>query len=215
MKNQKIREKVLERLSFYSDRFSYEGPCGAKPSGCPTTVCEQRKRHFTDKNLYHTYGNFYADAISSLYKEDEEFSLLELGVYYGGSCAAWCESIPNSFICGVDWNLSRIWIDPFEYKNLTLLSGSHEDPKTYAPLGDRKFDIIIDDGSHADKDQVANFLILKDKLKDGGIYVIEDIYPSPPNFYSSEFLQQFERIDFSKESGRGDDVLLVFRKKVS
>ena len=215
MKNQEIRDKVFERLNFYSDRFSDEGPCGAKPHGCPTNVCEQRKRHYTDKNLYHTYANFYADTISGLYKEDEEFSLLELGVYYGGSCAAWCESIPNSFICGVDHNLGRIWINPSDYKNLTLLSGSHEDSKTYDSLGDRKFDIIIDDGSHIDRDQVANFLILRNKLKDGGVYVIEDIYPTPPNFYSNEFLQFFERVDFSKESGRGDDVLLVYRHKVS
>lgn len=134
---------------------------------------------------------------------------MELGVYFGGSIAAWCESMPKSFVCGVDQNLSRIWIDPRDYPNLTLIAGNHEISSTYESLGDRKFDLIIDDGSHIADHQITNFNILKGKMKKGGVYVIEDIYPE--NSYPDSFLKNFEKVDFSKESGRGDDTLLVYR----
>ena len=206
-----IRSKILERLNFYSDRFSHEGSCGARPNGCHSNECLSRQRHFTDKNLYHTYGEFYADLISSFHKisDEKDISIMELGVYFGGSIAAWCESMPAAFVCGVDQNLSRIWIDPSDYSNLSLISGNHEEIGTYSSLGNRKFDLIIDDGSHIANHQITNFTILKNKLKDGGYYVIEDIYPE--NSYPDSFLSSFEKVDFSKDSGRGDDVLLVYK----
>ncbi len=43
--------------------------------------------------------------------------------------------------------------------------------------GDLKFDIIIDDGSHADSDQWKSLGNFFPYLKEGGIYVIEDINP--------------------------------------
>ena len=44
-------------------------------------------------------------------------------------------------------------------------------------LGDVKFDIIIDDGSHIDTNQLKTLLICCFYVKDGGFYIIEDIYP--------------------------------------
>lgn len=206
-----LKDKILERLNFYSDRFYQEGSCGARPNGCHSIECANRKRHYTDKNLYHSYGEFYASLITNLLgsQKEEDFSIMELGTYFGGSIAAWCESLPQAFVCGVDQKLDRLWIDPNNYPNLKLISGNHESLLTYESLGSRKFDLIIDDGSHIADNQISNFSILKSKLKPEGVYVIEDIYPE--NIYPENFLNQFERVDFSKDSGRGDDILLVYK----
>ena len=46
-------------------------------------------------------------------------------------------------------------------------------------LGDMKFDIIIDDGSHNIEDQIFAFEYLKDRLNPNGLYVI-DVGPFAP-----------------------------------
>ena len=47
-------------------------------------------------------------------------------------------------------------------------------------------DIIIDDGSHLNEHIIETFKILFPKLKDGGIYVVEDIQTSYWNDYGGD-----------------------------
>lgn len=207
-----LKERVFERLDFYSDRFKDSGKCGHHGDAKPTDVdhlCDSINRHLTDKNLYHTYAPYYADLIESLVTDESDFSLLELGISRGGSVAAWCESMPKAFICGVDKDLSLMLIDASSYSNLKVIAGNHGDPRTYDSILDRKFDIIIDDGSHQSHEQVQNFSLLKNFLKPGGVYVIEDVYPQ--NTYPADFLNQFQLVDLSVQSGRFDDRILVYR----
>ena len=137
-----LKKTIYERLDYYSDRFKEDGPCGAKTTGCKDDSCTNRKRHFTDKNLYHNYASFYSKLISELSTKKENFSLLELGVSRGGSIAAWCESLPDSFICGVDKDESLLWIDKTQYKNLLILEGLHGDMETYRPILNKRFSLI-------------------------------------------------------------------------
>jgi len=211
MKKEELQKAIYEKLDFYSDRFKEDGPCGAKQNGCRDTSCDNRKRHFTDKNLYHNYAEFYSSLISELADNKENFSLLELGVARGGSVAAWCESMPFAFICGVDKDESLLWIDKTKYSNLLILEGMHGSRATYEKILDKKFDIIIDDGSHQASEQKENFAVLQDLIADNGVYVIEDVYPS--NTYDQEFLEKFELLDFSAKTGRFDDRVLVYKKK--
>ena len=46
------------------------------------------------------------------------------------------------------------------------------------------------------------------------VYVIEDVYPEhmDNNEYPASFLSQFEHIDLSKQNGRGEHRLFVYRK---
>jgi hypothetical protein len=207
-----LKEKIYERLDFYSDRFKDEGLCGHHGGAKPTDtdhLCNSRNRHLTDKNLYHTYAPYYADLIDSLVKDESDFALLELGISRGGSVAAWCESMPKAFICGVDKDLSLMWFNSTNYSNLKVIAGNHGDLNTYSAIEERKFDIIIDDGSHQSHEQVQNFSLLKNFLKPGGVYVIEDVYPQ--NTYPDDFLGQFQLVDLSIKSGRFDDRILVYR----
>jgi hypothetical protein len=206
-----LRLKIYERLDYYSDRFRSDGECGAKTTGCRDITCDNRHRHFTDKNLYHNYAGFYADLISSKVVSPADFSLMELGIARGGSIAAWCESMPEASIVGVDKDLSLMWIEPHKYNNLKLLCGYHGEYQTYLPIMGKKFDIIIDDGSHQSSEQIQNFYTLRGFLKSGGIYVVEDVYPS--NTYADGFLDQFELQDFSAKTGRFDDRVLTYTNK--
>jgi hypothetical protein len=49
--------------------------------------------------------------------------------------------------------------------------------KNKAKRGPRKFDIIIDDGSHQPEHQQASFDILWSEVSNGGLYIIEDFHP--------------------------------------
>lgn len=211
MKKEELEKSIYERLDYYSDRFKEDGPCGAKQNGCRDESCDNRKRHFTDKNLYHNYAEFYSKLISDLAAGKEDFSLLELGVARGGSVAAWCESMPFAFVCGVDKNTSLLWIDKTKYSKLLVLEGLHGSRETYREIANKKFDIIIDDGSHQASEQKENFSVLQDFMSENGVYVIEDVYPS--NTYDQEFLNRFELFDFSSKTGRFDDRVLVYKKK--
>ena len=66
---------------------------------------------------------------------------------------------------------------------------------------------------HQAEDQIKTFNLLKSYINQGGIYIIEDIYPDhfKNKKYPKNFLDYFELIDYTPKSGRGDDKLLVYK----
>lgn len=101
---------------------------------------------------------------------------LEIGVFKGGSLEMWRSYFgPTSRICGID-------IDPecaaYETPGTTVRIGSQADPEFLASVV-AEFgtpDIILDDGSHVAEHQEASFRTLFPLLKEGGLYVIEDLH---------------------------------------
>jgi hypothetical protein len=59
-----------------------------------------------------------------------------------------------------------------------VLIGSQDDPaflrRAAGSLG--RLDVVVDDGSHVAKHQLASFDVLFDLLAPGGLYVIEDVH---------------------------------------
>lgn len=110
---------------------------------------------------------------------DRPVSILEIGVYNGGSMELWRRMFKNlSVFVGLD-------IDPRckafadAERNLFVVTGSQADPallqRVVAQHG--PFDIIIDDGSHMNSHMVASFNhMFPDGLKQGGLYVVEDTH---------------------------------------
>ena len=104
--------------------------------------------------------------------------LLEIGVQNGGSLEVWSKFLPpGSSVVGMD-------IDPrcgeltFE-GDITVLIGDAADPATLDRLlGDRVFDIIVDDGSHVSRDIIATFEACFPRLVPGGVFLIEDLHAS-------------------------------------
>jgi hypothetical protein len=104
-------------------------------------------------------------------------NLLEIGVQKGGSIATWLEYFPKAHIVGID-------IDPeckqYERDSAKIYIGSQEDADFLKMVEQREgpFDIVIDDGGHTMKQNLTTFNTLFPLLKDGGIYVVEDLHTS-------------------------------------
>ena len=128
-------------------------------------------KHGTDKSIYHEYYEPYEENFEHL--RDKEINLLEIGIRDGNSLRAWKEYFPNSNIYGMDIDASCIVM---EKEGFNVIIGNQGNEEDLNKLGDKKFDIIIDDGSHFTKHMVKTFHHLFNKnLKSGGIYVIEDL----------------------------------------
>lgn len=95
----------------------------------------------------------------------------------GGSLRAWRDFFPKGRIIGLDVQPDTQFSDE-ERIETYLCDTSHKDAVStwYDKMNNIKFDIIIDDGSHHDENQLKTLTHLYPLLKDGGIYVIEDIY---------------------------------------
>ncbi len=65
-------------------------------------------------------------------------------------------------------------------------------------LGETRFDIIIDDGSHHSNDVIASFDILFERLKPGGIYVVEDLHTSYWPAFGGGFRAEGSSIEWAK-----------------
>lgn len=104
--------------------------------------------------------------------------LLEIGVQNGGSLELWSKYLPpGSSVVGMD-------IDPrcgalTFTGDITVLVGDAADPAALDRLlGDRSFDIIIDDGSHVSRDIIATFQACFPRLAAGGLFLVEDLHAS-------------------------------------
>lgn len=105
-------------------------------------------------------------------------SFLEIGVYKGGSLRLWRDFFaPRARLTFVD-------IDPackaLEIPGTDIRIGDQTDvpflQQTAAECG--PFDIIVDDGGHKMDQQITSFRALWPALKDGGLYIVEDVHTS-------------------------------------
>lgn len=94
----------------------------------------------------------------------------------GASLRSWNDYFPNSKIYGVDIQEDT----QFKENNIETYLCDSTDKKSVDNMMNKldiKFDIIIDDGWHLDAAQLNTINNFFPYLNDGGIYVIEDIYP--------------------------------------
>jgi len=129
-------------------------------------------RHITDKcSLEHDYLHKYERLFEPF--RDAPLTLLEIGVFNGGSLRLWEEYFPCATIVGLD-------IDPackqYEGGRRVVEIGSQSDAAAIEIIG-RKYKphIIIDDGSHQADHILISFETLYPLLASGGIYIVEDI----------------------------------------
>jgi SAM-dependent methyltransferase len=107
---------------------------------------------------------------------DKKITLLEIGVYKGGSLLLWRDYFPSGTIVGIDIKLPENF-EPTD--RIRLFEGGQADlpflsrvANEVAPDG---FDIIIDDASHfGELTKTAFWHLFDHHLKPNGLYVIED-----------------------------------------
>lgn len=145
----------------------------------------------TDKcSIYHNYLVEY----EKLFPEREQVKwVMEIGVQRGAkkwrtrhpvpSLKMWKEFLPNAEIIGVD-------IKDIDYAEdrLYLMQVDQSNEKDLSDLakGFSDFDLILDDGSHKPDDQMLTFNIMKESVKTGGIYIIEDCNAVAQNEYPND-----------------------------
>ena len=88
----------------------------------------------------------------------------------------------------------------FESENVKVFIGSQEDKKFLKQLAKElpPLDLLIDDGGHSMKQQITTFQELYDKVKDDGVYLIEDLHTSYMKFYGGGYKKSRSFIEFSK-----------------
>ena len=135
-------------------------------------------------SLVHGYDKFYSNELKKF--KDLDISIIEFGIHYGASQAAFSKYFVNSKIIGVDKNP---YYKKFYSKNIRSLFCDVSDNHSLMLLKNyikHKVEIIIDDASHIPDHQLKTFIEMFDLLKNKGIYIIEelDIYESFTEAYN-------------------------------
>lgn len=158
----------------------------------------------SDKDTAHSYGPFYEELLSPI--RESVTAVLEVGIARGGSLRAWRDWFPHAVVVGIDNHADLVHEDRIE----SFRADSTSEDELMAALGDRTFDLIVDDGCHWENEQKLTFALLWPRLRPGGMMIIEDIQ-SEASFDTFRGMGG-EIVDRRPVQNRGDDILAVFRK---
>jgi MycE methyltransferase N-terminal len=135
-------------------------------------------RFVTDKwGLVHWYTPYYERHFAPF--ADEEVRVLEIGIggYHdlesgGASLRMWQQFFRRGIVYGLDVYEKRL-----DTPRIRTIQGDQSDKEFLRRMSEEHgpFDIIVDDGSHFNRDVLASFDALFPLLKEGGIYAIEDL----------------------------------------
>ena len=155
-------------------------------------------KYGTDKGTIKGQGHGYSlvyDLLLSRIREDQ-INLCEIGLCIGGpelktgsiersaerlpSVEMWHEYFPNAKIIGVDISdFSEFENDWFKF--IRADAGDEKLLQNIVDLG-IEFDVVIDDGSHAHFHQQRTFLSLFPTVRNGGLFIIEDLQWQPETY---------------------------------
>jgi SAM-dependent methyltransferase len=133
------------------------------------------KKYDTDKNIYfHNYTRQYNSLLHEF--REKPIKYLEIGVYNGGSIKAFRDIFKKSqCILGLDIDDRCKKYEDIE-NNVFVEIGDATDSNFIQQITTKygSFDIILDDGSHTNKDVIEVFELLFPLLNDNGLYIVED-----------------------------------------
>lgn len=157
----------------------------------PTELCSIMTQFGSDKGSgHHNYTRFYYKLFSSI--REDPINIFELGLgtndvslpsnmgpngQPGASLYGWKHFFPNATVYGADIDRNIL----FEANRIHTFYCDQGSPTSIEQLwsspdlNDIKFDIIIEDGLHTFDYNVTFFENSIQKLKTGGVFIIEDI----------------------------------------
>lgn len=149
-------------------------------------------------NKWDHYFDIYDNHLRKYKESGERIILLEIGVFQGGSINLWRDYFDNNV------EIYAIDINPlcksFEQEGVNIFIGSQED-KQFLEEVIKKIPsphIIIDDGGHSMKQLITSFEVLYPYLKNGGIYLLEDLHCCYWYNYGGGFQKKDTLIEYSK-----------------
>ena len=123
------------------------------------------------------YFDIYDHCLSRFY--DKKISFLEIGIQNGGSIEVAQKLFdPKSSLSGLDIDPRCSDISNI-LKDVKIYIGSQVDEQLLNKIAtdhNKKFDVIIDDGSHIQSHMIFTFTRMFQFINDGGIYLIEDTH---------------------------------------
>jgi hypothetical protein len=128
----------------------------------------------TDK-YNHGFIDFYEPYFEKML---DSRNILEIGVYFGGSLQYLRDKFKSAKIYGMDIEDKKI----YDSDRIETFVCNQEDRVQLSEFLNKtnnvEFDIIIDDGGHTMRQQQISFGVLFQKLKKGGMYILEDLHTS-------------------------------------
>jgi cephalosporin hydroxylase len=187
--------------------------------------------YFTDKGRFPNSNKYYDTRVVDLHNyiptyeaifsrlKDEPINFLEIGIYQGGSMKLWRDYFTHANIIGIDIIYTETARNTLANTNVNVFLSDSTDSNSDVltnKIKNMEFDIIIDDGCHSFDSQYKTLQNYWCKLKQGGVYIIEDIEPrtiNNPHFMQKfKAISDFEIINLSKQDKRDDSILFIFRK---
>lgn len=151
-------------------------------------LCEIGKKYDTDKSSQrnnvtnsrhcHPYTLFYNGIFKN--HRNKPLNIAELGILDGASLLMWQEYFTKANIYGFEYN--KTFIDNFKTKFnnerivLSEINVTESQSIIKAFNDDTLYDIIIEDTTHQFEDQIKVIENIYNKLKPGGILIIENIF---------------------------------------
>jgi hypothetical protein len=169
------------------------------------------KEGWGDKGTLHTYIEIYEEHMN----KKSNIDILEIGVQKGHSIRMWQDYFDNSNVYGIDITLDNVIYDGLQNAYVCDATSENQINSTF---GSKKFDYVVDDGSHLIEHQITSFDILWPRIKPGGKYFIEDVNGDKAiqditNHLISLGLEYLV-IDHRQLKGRYDDIVIVVEKYV-
>eukprot|EP00568_Trieres_chinensis_P008014 CAMPEP_0183308610 /NCGR_PEP_ID=MMETSP0160_2-20130417/22356_1 /TAXON_ID=2839 ORGANISM="Odontella Sinensis, Strain Grunow 1884" /NCGR_SAMPLE_ID=MMETSP0160_2 /ASSEMBLY_ACC=CAM_ASM_000250 /LENGTH=292 /DNA_ID=CAMNT_0025472471 /DNA_START=159 /DNA_END=1037 /DNA_ORIENTATION=+ len=148
------------------------------------SLAQLLKRYRSDKFWRHHYEHYYEKWFGPL-RHVAGLRMAEIGAERGRSLDVWKEYFDNAaLIVGLAYGSGTVESSEAgrfgKDERVKVVNGDQSDPAVLAQLCELgPFDVIIDDGSHVPSHMVISFAHLFGKcIKEGGIYVIEDLETS-------------------------------------
>ena len=158
-------DKILNNFNSLDEIFNYFG------TDKGTNVKNQYDKN-SNLVIGHGFAKFYEKHLLSF--KNQNFDLLEIGTWRGASSAAFAIYFPKANIYGVDKNFK------FSYKSKRIkfincdLTVEKEFKELRKFIDNKKFKIIIDDGSHILTHIIKNLKFFIKKVESDCYYIIED-----------------------------------------
>jgi SAM-dependent methyltransferase len=160
-------------------------------------VYREHKGKVSDKWIH--YFSIYDQLLEKFLTKETPINLLEIGVQNGGSLEIWEKYLPQgSQIYGIDINE--------KCANLTFSNNIHfylgnaaDNDFMNTTFKGIDFDVVLDDGSHICKEVIETFVNMFPKVKNGGVYIAEDLHTSYWKGYGGGLLRKGTSIEFFKK----------------
>lgn len=185
-----------------------------------TDLCRIMAKHGSDKSPLFTGNNRRSHDYTPLYDEwfserrESIESVLEVGVWQGGSLSGWAEYFPKARIIGIDIRRPMTYTE--RICTYQLDQRERNEIETVLLLRNKTFEIIIDDGLHNPSGAIPFFTEAFPYLAQDGYYIVEDVKPQNvvetlARMQNAHPTANITLHDLRYEGSKYDNILIVAR----